>query len=201
MKGPVSLWDLRSRNSSTSGHRTAAGPLPFAFSPDGNRVATAGADGTAAVYDLATKKQICRMSGHAGPLAGIAWLSDGRQVVTASIDETARSGTRRRASPRRWVQNLSGRASCLAIDPADRFVLVGTAAGPIHLIPLPRVRSEAVAGPPGKPPANPLAVPDPEAVEAAIAKVRTELANGFRLRAGRTTLAILADNLRRRAYA
>jgi hypothetical protein len=93
---------------------------------------------------------------------------------------------------------LSGRASSLAIDPLDRFVLVGTSAGPIHLIPLPRVRSEAVAGPPGKPPANPLALPDPDAVESAITKVRTELKTEFGYQRP-DDIALLADNLRRRA--
>ena len=197
-EGPVSVWDLRTRKSIHEWSPHRGGAIAVEFSPDGKRVATAGADSSAAVFDLTNKKEICRMSGHAGPLAGIAWLSDGRQVVTAGIDETARMWSAETGQPRRWVQNLTGRASCLAADAADRFVLIGTADGPIQLIPLPRVKSEALRGAVGKPPSEPLAVPDPEAVEAAIAKVRTELAKDFAY--GRPDdVAILADNLRRRA--
>jgi len=197
-EGPVSLWDLRTRNQLLEWTPHRGGAVAVALSPDGTKVATAGADGTAAVYDLTAKNLVCRMSGHAGPLAGIAWLTDGRQVVTASVDETTRLWNAETGDPRRWVRNLSGRASSLAIDPLDRFVLVGTSAGPIHLIPLPRVRSEAVAGPPGKPPADPLAVPDAEAVEAAIGKVRIELKTEFGYQRP-DDIALLADNLRRRA--
>src|SRR5262245_51419980 len=199
-EGPVSLWDLRTRNQILEWTPHRGGAVAVAFSPDGTCVATAGADGTAAVYDLTAKKQVCRMTGHAGPLVGIAWLTDGRQVVTASIDETTRLWNAETGDPRRWVRNLSGRASSLAIDPLDRFVLVGTASGAIHLIPLPRVRSEAVAGPSAKPPAEPLAIPDTEAVVAAIGKVRTELATEFAFERP-DDVALLADNLRRRASA
>src|SRR5262249_8779389 len=140
----------------------------------------------------------CRMNGHNGPLAGIGWLADGRQVVTASIDETARLWSAETGQPRRWVQTLTGRASTLAVDPLDRFVLIGLADGPIQLIPLPRDKPEDLRGPGGKPPAEPLALPDPDAINAAIGKVREELAKEFAYQRS-DDIAFLADNLRRRA--
>src|SRR5262249_41502260 len=197
-EGPVSVWDMRNRNRIHEWSPHRGGAVAVAFSPDGNRIATAGADSTGAIFDLNTKKEICRLNGHNGPLVGISWLSDGRQVVTASIDETARLWSADNGQSRRWVQTLSGRASCLAADPSDRFVLVGTAAGPIHMIPLPRVRAETLTAAVAKGPGDPLAVPDPEAVEAAISKVRTELAKDFTYERP-DDVAILADNLRRRA--
>src|SRR5262249_38772866 len=152
LEGPVSLWDLRARTMLHEWSPHRGGAVAVSFSPDGTRAATAGADGTAAVLDLVKKKEICRMNGHNGPLAGIGWLADGRQVVTASIDEPARLWSAEPGQPRRWVQPLTGRASTLAVDPLDRFVLIGLADGPIQLIPLPRVKSEELAGPVGKPP-------------------------------------------------
>ena len=38
--------------------------VQIAFAPDGERVATAGFDGTARLWDVATGKQLSRLAGH-----------------------------------------------------------------------------------------------------------------------------------------
>ncbi|HKB00819.1 MAG TPA: hypothetical protein VKD90_01310, partial [Gemmataceae bacterium] len=198
--GPVSAWDLKTRAKVHEWNAHPGGAFSVQLSPDHKRVLTTGPEGAAAVYDLAAKKDICRMPGHNGIVAGAAWLSDGKQAVTAGIDGTAKLWNAETGLARRWEQRLDGKATCVAVDSQDRFVLVGTATGTVHLFPLPRVKTEALSGPAAKPPTEPLPVPDAEAVRVAIAPVRTELATEF----GYTRpddVALLADNLRRRASA
>ncbi len=196
--GPVSLWNLtnHSRVQEWSPHK--GGAVAVRFSPDGSRAATCGPDGTATIYDLAANKELSRLNGHTGPVTGIAWTPDGRQVVTVSVDRTARLWAAGTGQPLRWVQALDGEGNCVAVDPGGRYVLAGTATGTIHLLPLPRVKAETVSGPPAKPPHNPLAVPDPDAVATAIAGVRAQRAREFAFNRP-DDMALLADNLRRRA--
>lgn len=198
--GPVSVWELNGLRRTFEWTPHPAGALAVRFSPDGNRVATGGPDGAAGVYDLAARREVSRLTGHTGPVAALAWQPGGGQLVTVSGDGTARLWHAETGQPIRWVQPLNGTGTCVAVDPGDRFVLVGTTTGTVHLFPLPRVKGEAGAGPVAQPPAEPLPIPDPAAVAAAIAEVRQSLATEF----GYTRaddVSILADNLRRRAAA
>jgi hypothetical protein len=98
----------------------------------------------------------------------------------------------------RWLQSLDGKGSSVAVDPGGRFVLVGNSAGSVQLFPLPRVRPETLAGATGKPPAEPLPVPETDAVASAMANVRGELAREFAYDRP-DDMAMLADKLRQRA--
>jgi len=74
------------------GHNDAV--LDLAASPDGHTLATAGADGTARLWDTRTHRQIARLTGHIGPVTGVAFSRDGL-LATAGEDRTVRLwGTR-----------------------------------------------------------------------------------------------------------
>ncbi|MEK7324338.1 MAG: WD40 repeat domain-containing protein, partial [Chloroflexota bacterium] len=71
-----------------TGHTGAAWGI--AFSPDGLRLATTSADGTAKVWDVATGRELLTLTGHTDTVWGIAFSSDGQRLATASADKTAK---------------------------------------------------------------------------------------------------------------
>ncbi|XP_075276652.1 WD repeat-containing protein 1 [Opisthocomus hoazin] len=63
------------------------------FSPDGNRFATASADGQIFVYDGKTGEKVCALGGgkaHDGGIYAISWSPDSSQLLSASGDKTAK---------------------------------------------------------------------------------------------------------------
>jgi len=60
------------------------------FSPDGRRIATAGSDHTARVWDVSTGKPVAPPLRHEDEVLSVSYSPDGKWVVTASNDGTAR---------------------------------------------------------------------------------------------------------------
>src|SRR5262249_3108055 len=61
-----------------------------AFSRDGQRLASAGADGTVRFWDLADGRELLRFKAHAGAVNGLAFSPDGQRLATAGGDRTAK---------------------------------------------------------------------------------------------------------------
>jgi WD40 repeat protein len=110
------------------GHTAAVQAV--AFSPNGERLATASADQTARVWDVATGKELLALKGHTMPVQGVAWEPDGRHLLTVG-------GEFNGAGPgevRRWdaetgdlVLKLEGHAlptMAVAVSPDGRSVAV-----------------------------------------------------------------------------
>jgi len=53
-----------------------------AFSPDGRRLATGGADGAVRVWDAETGRLLSRLAGHPEPVSATAWSPDGAVLAT-----------------------------------------------------------------------------------------------------------------------
>ena len=71
-----------------SGHRELV--VSVAWSPDGKSLATASADRTAKVWDVATGRELLTLAGHTDFVRSVAWSPDGRRLATVSADRTAR---------------------------------------------------------------------------------------------------------------
>ncbi|MCI0464316.1 MAG: serine/threonine protein kinase, partial [Gemmataceae bacterium] len=70
------------------GHRAAVACV--AFSPDGQRLASASHDNTVKIWDSSTGKVLLTFEAHSDAVYGVAFSPDGRHVASASWDGTAR---------------------------------------------------------------------------------------------------------------
>jgi len=99
--GMVSIWNLNPvpldadtltfLNEPTAllgGHRGAVCALEW--SADGTQLVTGGSDGTARLWDVASAREVIRLSGQGGAITSVSIGSSGRQVVTANADGFAR---------------------------------------------------------------------------------------------------------------
>jgi WD40 repeat protein len=59
------------------------------FSPDGERIVTAGLDRTARVWEAITGRQTAELRGHTGIVETVRFSPDGKTVLTSSSDRTA----------------------------------------------------------------------------------------------------------------
>ena len=57
-----------------------------AFSPDGQRLASASSDQTVKIWDSATGKELFSFKGHAGGVRSVAFSPDGQRLASGSMD-------------------------------------------------------------------------------------------------------------------
>lgn len=74
----------------TGGGALGNGVLDVAYGPDGDVIATAGADGTAKLWDAHTGEELLTLRGHSSDVLSVTVSADGKQVATAGRDGTVR---------------------------------------------------------------------------------------------------------------
>jgi len=66
---------------------------PMAASPDGKTLASAGPDHSIFLWDLAKGTRTQTLTGHTGPVLGLAWSPDGARLLSGSADKSLRLWT------------------------------------------------------------------------------------------------------------
>ncbi len=64
--------------------------LGLAFSPDGQRLAVSGAEGTVKILDARTRQEIVTLRGHTKTVTSVAFAANGTILASASSDQTVR---------------------------------------------------------------------------------------------------------------
>ena len=95
LSGPVPVWDMRSDRAERFLRLRAQVPgqvLSVAWSPHGELVSVADRSDSGAVrtFDPASGREVAEMRGHRGEVRSAAFDPDGRWLVTAGVDATAR---------------------------------------------------------------------------------------------------------------
>jgi WD40 repeat protein/tRNA A-37 threonylcarbamoyl transferase component Bud32 len=100
------------------------------FAPDGQRLVTAGADGTARVWDASSGREMRCLRGHRSEVTAVAFAPHGQWLVTGSTDGTARIWD---AASGRELQTLQAQhpspVRAVAVIPDGKRVVTGSEDG------------------------------------------------------------------------
>jgi eukaryotic-like serine/threonine-protein kinase len=119
------LWDYEQARLASPALVHAARVRHVCYSPDGQSVASASADGTACVWASATGAKRFTLK-HGGPLTWVAFHPDGKRIATAAEDRTVRLWSATDGSPLAWPLPVDAMVDHLAFSPdGSRLITAG----------------------------------------------------------------------------
>jgi len=100
--------------------------LDIAFSLDGGRALSGGADRTLSLWDVAAGKEIHRLRGHSGAVTTVAFSPDGLLGLSGSRDGTVRIWDLKTGREVRKLRGATGAIACVAFSAdGQRIISVG----------------------------------------------------------------------------
>ncbi|WP_435009277.1 c-type cytochrome domain-containing protein [Tundrisphaera lichenicola] len=106
---------------------TTDSAFAVAFSPDGTKLAAAGADRAVRVWEVATGKELALIEDHADWIFDLAWSPDGKRLATASRDKTSKVFD---VEKKESIATFPGHADtvyCVAFAPDGKSIVTGGA--------------------------------------------------------------------------
>jgi WD40 repeat protein/serine/threonine protein kinase len=120
--GLVRLWDIHAnREVVVPVARDPVGPPFVGFSPDGNRLVSAGSN-SVRVWNLAGALEKQTLSGHSGGIPGLAFSPDGKLLASTGKDLAIRLWNPVTGRVVRELRGLKGTPQSVAFDPDGRFL-------------------------------------------------------------------------------
>jgi WD40 repeat protein len=120
--GSGKVWDAATGKELLALYGHAGRFSRIVFSPDGKRLATAGADNTAKVWDAVTGKELLTLSGHSDSVNGVAFSPDGKRLATAGDDKTAKVWDAMTSKELLTLSGHDGRISRVAFSPDGKWL-------------------------------------------------------------------------------
>ena len=128
--GEVKIWNIADGQlvrALTEPHTDAVSGV--AFSPDGDRIATCGADRYVKVFSTATGQQQLQLEGHTNYVTGVAWRSGGKEIASSGSDATIRTWNAQTGDRVRTIEGFTKQVSAVRYVGATQF-LVSSAGDP-----------------------------------------------------------------------
>ncbi len=92
----------------------------MAFSPDGQRLASASGDGTLKIWDVASGQQLSTLKGHTSVVYGVVFSPDGQTLASASMDKTVKFWEADSGQELRSLKGHSNAVHSVAFSPDGR---------------------------------------------------------------------------------
>jgi WD40 repeat protein/serine/threonine protein kinase len=129
------LWRLCGRAEpaahAMAGHRGEV--FCVSYSPHGDLLASAGADGTVMVRNAATGRVMRTLHGHAGGASCVAFASDGRQLASAGEDGVIRLWDVESGREHATWRSDSGSVGAVVFSPDGRWLASGASDGKVRI--------------------------------------------------------------------